>query len=564
MMKAIARIAKLKGGNLSASEQHTSRERDTPNANPNQANQRLIDASTQQTLEQQIRQRLGDQRIRKDAVLCVELLLSVSPEYFRPTEPSRAGYWEIERLERFQWTVQQWLTQQYGDRVLRAELHLDEATPHIHAYIIPMDEQGRLNCKGLFGDREKLRQFQDSYAQALEPLGVERGIRGSRATHTAIQDYYAAVMQEPDQALDADTIRSQLSDRSRALKERNELEQTARALERENVALKEQIQQQEKSLAHYRAMSASMRNLQLERVAAELGLKPAPNQSHRWQGQGYNLNLNDNKFYDWQALKGGGGAIDLVMYVQKWDFKAAIVWLRDLFGESVTLQAAVANTRAILQSEPMRLFTLPEPAEQHWQVARSHLTQPLKFPTRLIDRLHKQGLIYADSKQDIVFVYRSLERQEKSGASLYLIQHSTWQTLEMAQGWFYLDPKGQSRKPPQRIVLVDSPTEAIAKYLLEQPQQVRSAKAEISPRSLYLAVDEVEPLLLEKLQEFSQITLACSSGRQLELMQHIVSSCGIEEPRNATWQTDLVGVLMQNLPYEVGRLQASTQTVEFE
>jgi Plasmid recombination enzyme len=117
------------------------------------------------------------------------LLLSVSPEYFRPLEPSRAGYWEEDKLERFQWTVQQWLSQTYGDRIVRAELHLDEAIPHIHAYLVPLDERGKLNCKGLFGSREQLRQFQDSYAQALEPLGVERGIRGSRATHTAIQAY---------------------------------------------------------------------------------------------------------------------------------------------------------------------------------------------------------------------------------------------------------------------------------------------------------------------------------------------------------------------------------------
>jgi Plasmid recombination enzyme len=554
MMKAIARIAKLKGGNLSASEQHTSRERDTPNATPNQPNQRLIDVANLQTLEQQIRQRIGNQRIRKDAVLCVELLLSVSPEFFRPTEPSRAGYWEIERLERFQWTVQQWLMEQYSDRVLRAELHLDEATPHIHAYIIPIDERGRLNCKGLFGDREKLRQFQDSYAQALESLGVKRGIRGSRATHTAIQDYYAAVMQEPDQTLDVETIRSQLSDRSRALKERNELEQTARALEQENATLQRQIQQQEKSLAHYRALSASMRSLQLERVATELGLRVVPNQHQKWQGQGYELNLNDNKFYDWRSLKGGGGAIDLVMHVQQCDFKHAIVWLRDRFGEPSTLQAVIQTAEEILQAEPIQRFILPEPAEQHWQAARSHLTRSLKFPTRLVDQLHRQGLIYANSNQELIFVYRSLERQEPVGAIAYSIQRSEWQRLELSQGWFYIDPKGKSRKPPQRIVLVDSPSEAIAKYLLEQPQQVRS---------VYLAMNEVRPIS-DQLQEFSEIILACGSVHRRELPPQIGDFCQIEAPESGTWQGDLVNALTHTLSSQVRQSKQSTPAVELE
>ncbi len=60
--------------------------------------------------------------------------------------------------------MHQWLDDQYGDRIVRAELHLDEATPHIHAYLVPLDERGKLNCRGLFGGRAKLSKFQDSYA----------------------------------------------------------------------------------------------------------------------------------------------------------------------------------------------------------------------------------------------------------------------------------------------------------------------------------------------------------------------------------------------------------------
>jgi hypothetical protein len=41
-MRAVARIAKLKGSGIAMSEMHTSRARDTPNANPDRPNQRLI------------------------------------------------------------------------------------------------------------------------------------------------------------------------------------------------------------------------------------------------------------------------------------------------------------------------------------------------------------------------------------------------------------------------------------------------------------------------------------------------------------------------------------------
>ena len=91
--------------------------------------------------------------------------------------------------EDWQQAVKQWLDNEYGDRIVRAELHLDEATPHIHAYLVTLDERGKLNCRGLFGGREKLSKFQDSYAEAMSSLGLERGIKGSRAKHTAVKQY---------------------------------------------------------------------------------------------------------------------------------------------------------------------------------------------------------------------------------------------------------------------------------------------------------------------------------------------------------------------------------------
>ncbi|MEY2831873.1 MAG: hypothetical protein RLZZ574_1131, partial [Cyanobacteriota bacterium] len=90
------------------------------------------------SLETIVRDRIGDQTIRKNAVLCVEMLLTASPEYFRPDNPSQAGYYEPERLADFQQAVHNWLDKEYGDRLVRAELHLDESTPHVHAYFVPL------------------------------------------------------------------------------------------------------------------------------------------------------------------------------------------------------------------------------------------------------------------------------------------------------------------------------------------------------------------------------------------------------------------------------------------
>jgi hypothetical protein len=485
MPNAIARITKLKQANLAGSEQHTNRTRATPNADATKSNRRLMDAGGTMSLTDLVRSRIGPQPIRKNAVLCVEMLLTASPEYFRPDTPGQAGEWRSDRLEQFQWAVQDWLTQTYGDRIVRAELHLDEATPHIHAYLVPLDERGKLNCRRLFGDRAKLSQFQDSYARALEPLGLSRGIRGSRATYTQVKEYYAAVTQSPDLTLDIAAIHHQLADRQRVLKQRDDLERTARALEQENAVLRQRVQQQEQTVqqlqARWAAVVQEVRSLPLETVAAELGLEADGWRPHKWRSPGFEININGSKFYDWQALKGGGGAIDLVMHVRKCGFRAAVVWLRDRFGESATLEAVNRQVEEIFEAESVQQFMLPQADEQRWQRVRAHLTQGLRLPEGLVDQLHRQGLVYADADRRIVFLHRDLNGEAFTGATVYSIEDGEYCVAEgnrRSQGWFYVEA-GNAEESMQRVVCVDSPIEAMALWVLEQP---------VRGRTLYLAV----------------------------------------------------------------------------
>ena len=227
---------------------HTRRARETPNANLEVNNIRFIgqpDSPNLPSLETIVRDRIGEQTIRKNAVLCVEMLLTASPEYFRPDDPSRAGHYEPERLADFRASVHSWLDSEYGDRIVRAELHLDESTPHIHAYLVPLDERGKLNCRGIFGGRQKLSQFQDSFANAMSPLGLERGIKGSKAKHTKIQHYYAAINADPDRSLDKSSIEYQLADRQQAIKDKKQADITAQLLARDKEELQQRLNQAE-------------------------------------------------------------------------------------------------------------------------------------------------------------------------------------------------------------------------------------------------------------------------------------------------------------------------------
>lgn len=555
MPHAIARIVKLKSGNVGASAKHTNRERLTPNANSEIDNIRFIgqpDSNNIQNLEAIVRERIGEQTIRKNAVLCVEMLLTASPEYFRPNDPSKAGYYEPERLADFQQTVHGWLDNEYGDRIVRAELHLDESTPHVHAYLVPLDERGKLNCRGLFGGRQKLSQFQDSYANAMSPLGLERGIKGSRAKHTKIQHYYAAVNHSPDLTLDKSTIEHQLADRQRVIKEKEQALITAKLLSRDKEELQQRlakaeikIKTQNRELTNWKTKYADIankvRDLPLKDVVYELGLEPDPKDKHKWQNEYHIINITGSKFYDWKQMKGGGGAIDLVMHVNECDYKQSVATLCDRFGESATIEAATYKTREIIKTEPIHEFTPPVPDQSKWLAVKQYLTRTRKLPSGLVDRLHEQGLIYADQNQNAVFIRRSLDESKITGANLRGTAGEDNKFKGLAkgskrkEGWFHFQQGEQSGDPVRRVVLVESPIDAMSLAVLERTD---------SKKTLYLSADGAGGIPTEYLKEFKDIVIAYDNDQAGNLMAQRVKSqlpnAVCKSPKAVDWNQELV------------------------
>ena len=555
MPHAIARIAKLKSGNVGASGLHTGRVRQTPNANPEITNIRFIgepDSPLLPSLETIVRDRIGDQTIRKNGVLCVEMLLTASPEYFRPDDPSRAGYYEPEKLADFRTAVHSWLDNEYGDRIVRAELHLDESTPHIHAYFVPLDERGKLNCRGIFGGRQKLSQFQDSYANALSPLGLERGIKGSKAKHTKIQHYYAAINSSPDQTLDRASIEYQLADRNRAIKDKEQALVTAKLLARDKEELQQRLSKaelklkaQSQEITNLRKQNAELankvRDLPLADVAHELGLCEDPKDRHKWQSADHTINITGSKFYDWKQMKGSGGAIDLVMHVNEYNYKQSVAWLSERFGESATIEAVTYKTKEIIKHEPVPEFTPPVPDKEKWQAVRKYLTRTRKLPSRLIDLLHEQGLVYADQNQNAVFIRRSIESEKITGASLRGTsgENNKFKGLakgsKRSQGWFYFEQGEQSSDPVRKVVLVESPIDAMSLSVLERTDSLKT---------LYLSTDGAGQIPIEYLKEVKEVAIAFDrdrSGKEMAArIKAFLPNAVVKTPSSVDWNRDLV------------------------
>ena len=130
----------------------------------------------------------GKTAIRKDAVRYVNLMLSGSHEKMKEIE--REG-----KLEDWMKDNYRFVAKEFGkDNIVRFAMHADEKTPHVHATVVPLTEDGRLSAREyLFGHKEKLKGFQDRYAQEMKEYGLERGVRETRSKHKTTQQYYKEI-----------------------------------------------------------------------------------------------------------------------------------------------------------------------------------------------------------------------------------------------------------------------------------------------------------------------------------------------------------------------------------
>ena len=189
MNYAILRAKKLKSlSAITRSARHTFREQPTPNADPVRLrrNRTVGAGDTKQVLEA-LKSRLPA-KFRKDAVLCIEYLVTASPEVFQ----CHGGYLDDTGGGYFSDALN-WLKMRHGsENIISATLHLDESTPHLVVYVVPITKDGRLSCRDFLGSPAKLREMQDNFHVACgTSRGLDRGVKGSKAHHEDIKAFYS-------------------------------------------------------------------------------------------------------------------------------------------------------------------------------------------------------------------------------------------------------------------------------------------------------------------------------------------------------------------------------------
>ena len=439
MSFCIVRVAKLKtSAAISGSGGHNWREFLTPNADPSRTPlNRSIGAQSSSELLAAVQARLNTvSHVRKNGVLAIEYFIGASPEFFKLHPNNSRNYFD---------GAIKWLKNKHGaENVVAITEQYDETTPHLVAYVVPIDERGKLNAAGYFGGKKKLSELQTDFAiQCGEPFGLMRGIQGSKAKHIECSTYYSSVnaktpsviTQIPDDrrptfsenmmsAAGIDNDHAQLRKRrEKAIAEREEeekkrqiaLENKARQfeLERDNNrkrdrALAELRANYAEHLADLKANSAQLREIPLRDVLLHLGCRQDdPADPKNWSTRAGRLTLEGRKFYLHDVGSGGSGAIDLVKAVEEADYPGALRILSEAFGLDATVSHELARSKARVEQivAAPAPFVPPAPSPQNWSKVRNYLTNIRKLAGDLIDELHKAGGVYADKFANAVFVF---------------------------------------------------------------------------------------------------------------------------------------------------------------
>ena len=176
---AILRTQKLKSmQSVRRSLKHSFREQETPNADPTRTPENThIGANTSEEAIEKIKARLPE-KIRKNGVLAIEYLVTASPDDLHAkSRKEQDDYFS---------DAKKWLEEKHGaENVVYAGIHRDETTPHMYAYVVPIDSKGKLNCRAFLGGAKALSEMQTDFADRVGiKHKLERGIEGSRAKHS--------------------------------------------------------------------------------------------------------------------------------------------------------------------------------------------------------------------------------------------------------------------------------------------------------------------------------------------------------------------------------------------
>lgn len=205
MSKVICRTQKYCKAEMKAVGGHHARTKDAYISNPDidasRTENNLYDGDIKNlysAVMKQINERCPMQngkKRRKDAVMCYEILVSASPEWW-PENWKTMTKKDLSVTKGFNYLIDSLtaIKEKIGvENYIGASFHFDEATPHLSIMFVPITSDNRLCAKDVI-TAPFLRDIQTLVGQVGAKYGLQRGVpreKGERKKHLDTEEYKA-------------------------------------------------------------------------------------------------------------------------------------------------------------------------------------------------------------------------------------------------------------------------------------------------------------------------------------------------------------------------------------
>jgi hypothetical protein len=215
------------------------------------------------------------------------------------------------------------------------------------------------------------------------------------------------------------------------------------------------------------------RTIDLEELLKRSGCDRYRFDKNKWHTPQGAISIKGEKFFNWNAGFGGGGAISLAMHLTGYDFKSSIDWIfRHFYFSEIPInrnRSAACNKRNPHNGKgkykPLRL---PPRDDSKLLQIRRYLMHRRCLPQRVVDYLIAGNILYADDKENAVFLLLGKGKRVVGAEIRGTNDHfRKWYAVaagtKKSGGCFYIKDKGA-----QKVVLCESAIDAISYFVLHR------------------------------------------------------------------------------------------------
>ena len=207
------------------------------------------------------------------------------------------------------------------------------------------------------------------------------------------------------------------------------------------------------SFEEIRKKADEVRNIELNALLQHFGSTKDLKDKAKWHTSQGVISVNGPKFMNWTQGTGGGGAIDLVIHLQRVGFKDAVLWLYEHFSSSFVQRHSPIKSHPLKQK-----LKFPQKDDKKLPQVTQYLINRRYLPEELIKNLINSKKLYADIRGNAVFLLLG-KKKRVVGAELRGTYNQKWRGMAPGSrknlGCFYIVGKNV-----RKMVLCESAIDA--------------------------------------------------------------------------------------------------------